>query len=125
MFAEAVLPGIASSTTEWLVPPDATTLRGIAAWTQDPASMPRGADRYVFVVNYDLTSDSRYFGIPALPADSRLTAVFSTRGAEHVHGEILRHNGFFHRLENLAPGEGRAYRIDSPGAEARHDGSTE
>ena len=87
--------------------------------------MPRGADRYVFLVNYDLTSDSGYFGIPALPADSSLTAVFSTRGVEHVHGEILRHNGFFHRLENLAPGEGRAYRIDPPGAEARHDGSTE
>ena len=33
-----------------LIPPDATTLRGTAAWTQDPASMPRGRDRYVFAV---------------------------------------------------------------------------
>lgn len=125
VFAEAVLPGIASSTTDWLIPPDATTLRGIAAWTQNPTTMPRGTDRYVFVVNYDLTAGSGYFGIPALPADCSLTAVFSTRGAEHVHGEILRHNGFFHRLENLAPGEGRAYRVDPTGAEVRHDGSTE
>ncbi len=111
VFAETILPGIANSTTEWLIPPDATTLRGIAAWTQDPASIPPDTDRYVFVVNYDVISDSRYFGIPALPAESVLTAVFSTRGAEHLHGETLRYNGFFHRLENLAPGEGRAYRI--------------
>jgi len=111
VFTEAILPGIADSTTEWLIPPDATTLRGTAAWTQNPASIPRGADQYVFVVNYDLTSDSGYFGIPALPADSVLTAVFSTRGAEHLHGETLRYNGFFHRLDNLAPGEGRAYRV--------------
>lgn len=115
VFAEATLPGIAASTTDWLIPPDATTLRGIAAWTQNPATVPRGGDRYVFLVNYDLTSDSGYFGIPALPADSTLTAVFSTRGVDHLRGEILRHNGFFHRIENLAPGEGRAYRIESTG----------
>lgn len=115
VFAEATLPGIAASTTDWLIPPDATTLRGIAAWTQNPTTVPRGGDRYVFLVNYDLTSDSGYFGIPALPADSTLTAVFSTRGVDHLRGEILRHNGFFHRIENLAPGEGRAYRIESTG----------
>jgi len=120
VLAEAILPGIADSTTEWLIPPDATTLRGIAAWTQNPATMPPGGDRYVFVVNYDVTSDSGYFGIPALPVDSMLTVVFSTRGAEPARDEILRHNGFFHRLENLAPGEGRVYRVDSPGAEDRH-----
>jgi hypothetical protein len=125
VFAEATLPGIAASTTDWLVPPDATTLRGVAAWTQNPATMPRGGERHLFLVNYDLTSDSGYFGIPALPADSTLTAVFSTRDVDHVHGEILRHNGFFHRVENLAPGEGRVYRIDSPEAEALHRGSTE
>ncbi len=112
VFAEAVLPGIAGSTTEWLIPPDATTLRGIAAWTQDPSTMPAGADRYVFVVNYDLTADSGYFGIPTLPADTVLTPVFSTRDAEPLPEEILRHNGFFHRVANIAPGEGRAFRID-------------
>lgn len=114
LFAEATLPGIAGSTTDWLIPPDATTLRGIAAWTQSPATMPRGSDRYVFLVNYDLNADSGYFGVPALPADSTLTAVFSTRGSEYVQGEVIRHNGFFHRVESVAPGEGRAYRIDSP-----------
>jgi len=112
VFAESVLPGIAGSTTLWLIPPDATTLRGIAAWTQDPATMPGDADRFVFVVNYDLTSDSGYFGIPALSVDVTLAPVFSTKGADHLSAEILRHGGFFHRLENLAPGEGRAYRVD-------------
>lgn len=124
VFAEAILPGLADSTTEWLVPPDATTLRGIAAWTQNPATIPRGGERYVFLVNYDLTSGSGYFGVPALPSDSLVTAVFSTRGVDHVRGEILRHNGFFHRVENLAPGEGRVYRVDSPGADAHRRGST-
>ncbi|MEN8234674.1 MAG: hypothetical protein ABFR89_07090 [Actinomycetota bacterium] len=119
VFAETILPLIADSTTEWLIPPDATTLRGIAAWTQDPATMPGDTDRYVFVVNYDLTSDSGYFGIPALPADSVLTPVFSTGGDEHLHSGTLQHSGFFHRLENLTPGEGRAYRIHVPPEERR------
>ncbi|MEN8114470.1 MAG: hypothetical protein ABFS21_08775 [Actinomycetota bacterium] len=117
VFAETVLAGIADSITKWLIPPDATTLRGIAAWTQDPATLIESADRFVFVVNYDLAADSGYFGIPALSADSVLTPVFSTRGAEHLPGETLRHNGFFHRLDNLAPGEGRAFRITVPPAE--------
>ncbi len=124
IFAEAVLPGIAASITRWLIPPDATTLRGIAAWTQDPTTMPGDADRFVFVVNYDLTSDSGYFGIPALPIDVTLEPVFSTRGADHLPGETLRHSGFFHRLENLAPGEGRAYRIETAGGRAMHRGSS-
>jgi hypothetical protein len=124
VFAEVTLPGIAASTTEWLVPPDATTLRGIAVWTQHSDTMPPGSERYVFVVNYDLTSESGYFGIPALPADCLLTTVFSTRGVDHVRGEVVRHNGFFHRIENVGPGEGRVYRIDSPGVEGHHRGST-
>jgi hypothetical protein len=112
LFAEATLPGIAESTTHWLIPPDATTLRGIAVWTQDPATIEPGADRYVFAVNYDLTGASGYFGIPQLPADVELTPVFSTTGTGTHLGGVLRSNGFFHRLEDLAPGEGRAYRID-------------
>ena len=80
--------------------------------------MPGDADRFVFVVNYDLTSDSGYFGIPALPIDIMLAQVFSTGGADHLPGETIRFSGFFHRLENLAPGEGRAYRIEVVGDRA-------
>lgn len=112
VFAESVLPLIADTTTEWLLPPDATTLRGTAAWTQDSATISEGVERLVFVVNYDLTSDSGYFGIPALPADCELRPQFSTVDLTTIRGEAVRHNGYFHRVENLAPGEGRVYVVE-------------
>jgi hypothetical protein len=104
-YADLVLPAVANTTTRWLIPPDATTLRGIVAWTQT------GAARYVFVANYDLERDSGYFGVPGLAADMILNEEFSTIGPVGDQDRILEHNGFFHRIENLAPGEGRAYRV--------------
>jgi hypothetical protein len=103
--AEYILDEIGDATTEWLIPPDATTLRGTAAWTQ------RGEPKYVFVVNYDINEDSGYFGIPGLDGDVRLQEVYSTVGDVAGVDQLLTHNGFFHRLENLYPGEGRAYRV--------------
>ncbi len=111
LFAEAVLPDLEGSTTKWLMPPDATTLRGIAAWTQEPTTMRDDDGRYVFVVNYDLDSESGYFGLPSLPESSELVEVFSTAGDHEHRGVPVTHNGFFHRVDNVAPGEGRAYRI--------------
>jgi len=111
VFAESILTDLSGTVTAWLIPPDATTLRGTAAWTQEVASIRDGADRYVFVANYDLERDSGYFGIPALPHDARLEPLFSTMGDNHLQPEALTHNGFFHRLGNLAPGEARAYLI--------------
>ncbi len=108
-YADLVLPTIVDSTTRWLIPPDATTLRGTAAWTQ------AGEAHYVFVANYDLERDSGYFGIPGLDPTVVLTEEYSTIGPVGDHDRVLEHNGFFHRLENLAPGEGRAYRVTSPG----------
>jgi len=104
-FAESVAGEIAGTTTRWLIPPDATTLRGIAAWTQadDP--------RYAFVVNYDLEQDSGYFGVPGLAGDLTLTPVYTTLGSNQLNDTVVVHNGFFHRIENLAPGEGRAYSV--------------
>ncbi|MDJ0663440.1 MAG: hypothetical protein QNJ75_02695 [Acidimicrobiia bacterium] len=107
IYAESVLGWIEGTTTRWLIPPDATTLRGTAAWTQV------GDSRYVFVVNYDLEKDSGYFGIPALPDDVILEGEFSTDGSIAEVDQLLTSNGFFHRVENLAPGEGRAYRVVS------------
>ena len=112
LFAEAVLADIAGSSTLWLLPPDATTLRGIAAWTQDPSSLPAGAPRYVFLANYDLERDSGYFGVPALPLGATLIPIFTTLGAEHLESWTVTSNGFFHRIENLEPGEGRAYLVE-------------
>jgi hypothetical protein len=68
----------------------------------------------VFVVNYDLTRSSGYFGIPALDQGVVLTAEFSTSGPVDEIDRRLVGNGYFHRLEDLAPGEGRAYRIERP-----------
>ncbi len=104
-YAERVLPAIGGTTTRWLVPPDATGLRGTAVWTQageDPS--------HVFAANYDLRARSGYFGIPGLAADVELRLDFSTHDGVADVDRRLTSNGFFHRIENLAPGEGRAYR---------------
>ena len=110
-FAESVLPDIAGTTTRWLIPPDATTLRGIAAWTQDESTISSTATRYVCVVNYDLARDSGYFGLPALSPDVVLTPVFTTLGRERLDPTPVSHNGFFHRIEDVVAGEGRVYSI--------------
>ncbi len=103
VFADEILPSIAGTTTEWLIPPDATTHRGIAAWTQT------GDARLVFLANYDLDRGSGYFGIPALDPQAVFDAAFSTTGSVPEIDDHLTSNGFFHRVENLAPGEGRVY----------------
>jgi hypothetical protein len=102
-YAERVLPGLEGSITRWLIPPDATGLRGTAAWTQT-------AETLVFVVNYHLENDSGYFGIPGLDGSVELHLDFSTEGPVGEGEAPVRSNGFFHRVENLAPGEGRVYR---------------
>lgn len=112
-YAESILDSIAASTTRWLIPPDATGLRGIAAWTQDPSTQPVGASQFVFVVNYDRERDSGYFGLPALDTDVVLEEEYSTLGPVDAPDRLVLHNGYFHRIENLAPGEARSYRVVS------------
>ena len=104
VLAESILADIGDSTTRWLIPPDATTLRGTAAWTQD--RIPE----YVFVANYDLERSSGYFGLPDLASDVVLVPIFSTIG-ERIDADRVHHNGFFHRIEGMAPGEGRVYAV--------------
>ena len=108
-FAEKALPKIEASSTRWLVPPDSTTLRGTSVWTQ--AEKPK----YVIATNADLEFESGYFGIPGLDQAVVLEPVFSTiegSPAEPTMTEgLIRHNGFFHRIENLQPGEGRVFRV--------------
>lgn len=108
LLADRVLPSMAESTCEWLLPPDSTGLRGTAAWANGPDNPPR----YVFVVNYDLDHDSGYFGIPGLDSDLVLEAIYSSQGGTSSDDAMLTSNGFFHRLENLAPGECRVYRAE-------------
>ena len=107
VFAEPVLDEIGDASTTWLIPPDATTLRGTAAWTQadDP--------RWVFVVNYDLERDSGYFGLPGLDPRAVLVPVFTTRATDLADIPAAHHNGFFHRIENVVPGEGIVFEVRS------------
>ncbi len=104
LFAESILPQIAGSTTRWLVPPDATTLRGTAVWTQENP-------RYVIATNADLDHDSGFFGVPALEANVVLSEVFSTHGGTEKLDRTVVHNGHFHMIENLQPGEARVYQV--------------
>jgi hypothetical protein len=105
--AEEILPEIPRATTRWLLPPDATTLRGTAVWTQDEEP------KYVCAVNFDIEHDSGYFGIPGLGPALELDFVMSTNGVVDPSDEVLRFNGYHHRIENLGPGEGRVYRLRS------------
>ncbi len=115
VFAEGLLADLGEASTAWLIPPDATTLRGIAAWTQEADSLPPGVHRHVCVVNYDLESGSGAFGLPALPGDHVLTPIFSTLGPASLDPEPVTHNGLFHRIDDVAAGEGRVYRLDPVG----------
>jgi hypothetical protein len=114
VFAEDLLAELGDhARTRWLLPPDATALRGLVAWTQAADSLPAGARQHVCVVNYDLDAGTGYVGIPGLPADATLTPVFSTLGVEALPPNPVGHNGYFHRLEGVAAGEGRVYVVDA------------
>ena len=114
LFAEDLLADLGGRTrTRWLMPPDATALRGLVAWTQDPDSLPADARQHLCVVNYDLQAGTGYVGIPGLPAGAVLMPVFSTLGADALDPTPVRHNGYFHRLEDVAAGEGRVYVVET------------
>jgi hypothetical protein len=105
-FAEEILPDLADTETRWLLPPDACAFSRVAAWTQrpDPA--------WLFVANLDVVASSKYFGVPAIgDAVSRPVGVFSTHGDIPADDRRLPWNGYHYRVENLAPGEARAYRL--------------
>ncbi len=109
VFAEGILPLVASRTTRWLIPPDSTGLRGTAAWALDSGAP--GEQAFAFLVNYDLEKPSGFFGLPALEATTVLVPEYSTT-AELIDLATVEHNGFFHRIDDLEPGEARVYRID-------------
>ncbi len=112
LFVESIWDVIAEADTRWLIPPDATTLRGTAVWTQ------QGEPKFVIATNADLDRDSGFFGIPALHRKLALELAFSTHEGTPAVDHRLEHNGYFHRIENLRPGEGRVYRAVPPVTES-------
>ncbi|MBC8159839.1 MAG: hypothetical protein H7Z42_01355 [Roseiflexaceae bacterium] len=104
LFAESVWGDIAERSTRWLIAPDAMGENPLLAWTQ------RENAALVFVVN---THAERAFERVAIPASASgsLRCVFSTHAAS-TESEPLANNGKQHILTQLAPGEGRVYRVE-------------
>lgn len=99
---DALWPALHTSTTRWLIPPDATGENPIIAWTQENAA-------FVFVVN---TSADRAFSRVALPSIGQtLRHVFSTQNTTEEHTALV-FNGKHHIVQHLAPGEGQIYQIE-------------
>ena len=111
LYADTILPEIRDRDTRWLIPPDAAGHRGVVAWTQTPTASDDG--RLVFVANYH-QDPSGYFGIPGLDSDAELHLEYSTDIEQPSPDGTLASNGFFHRIEDMAPHECRSYRIVRP-----------
>ena len=112
-FADAIWPKIKQARTRWLIAPDATGANPIVAWTQ------RDAPQFVFVVNTNTQQAQGRFGIPLIPnaaPETMLKFEFSTAELITERDAALHSNGKHYQLFEIAPGEGRVYRI-SPQAE--------
>jgi len=118
LYAEEVLPRIRHQGTAWLIHPDPTAQNPVLAWTQRAGQ--DGMPRYLFLANTDTARPVGGFAVPAIPGlDPRHPVLLDFSTANEVAGDdrALEFNGFHYRVECLAPGEGRAYRL----AEIRHE----
>lgn len=110
LFAEDILPALGDRATRWLLYPDPTAARAVIAWTQ------REHAEWLFVVNLNTDHAAPPTILPGdFPAGCRAVLRFSTHrdGTEDEPPLPCREPGF--RMEELAPGEGRAYRLSPPG----------
>lgn len=105
LYLDTIWPLIAARPTRWLIAPDAAGYTKIVAWTQ------RDEPELVFVVNTDPQQAVGRFGLPLLPGKPELICQFSTLTAVAELDQILSGNGKHYRLERLAAGEGRVYRL--------------
>lgn len=104
LFYERIREDIADSTTRWLIPPDATGMNPVVAWTQmdiHPA--------FVFVVNTCPHCKAGRFGLPLSPA-FRLRLCFALPASSD---EELVYNGVHFVVPGLMPGEVRAYQVET------------
>jgi hypothetical protein len=107
-FADSLWSQIQYQPVRWLLPPDATGHQYLLAWTQ--ATEPR----YLFVANLDPKRAVINAKVPAMSKHWSATQVFSTH--RESRNERLFFNGKVFQLDELAPGEGRAYALRAEGA---------
>ena len=107
LYAEEILPNIATRPTRWLIAPDAMAYNRIIAWTQ--ADNPQ----YLFLANVDTWRGYSRFGIPQIDGVANpvsLSATFSTASPTPDKAPLL-FNGKHYLVDEIAAGEGRVYRI--------------
>lgn len=92
----------------WLIAPDACGANPLLAWTQ--ADQPE----YIFVANTSLEKPSEAFGLPAPKGSGPCKLEFSTSPEIPAGDKNLACNGIYYPLANLAPAEGRVYKIMAP-----------
>jgi hypothetical protein len=77
----------------------------LLAWTQ--ADHPER----IFLANTSLERHSGRYGLPFWDRNAKLKGEFSTSGEIPSLDDVLEFNGIFFPVANLAPAEGRIYRI--------------
>lgn len=105
LYVDQIWENLHGRPIRWLIPPDACGVNPLLAWTQ--------ADRpeLIFLANTSLNRPSGRFGVPFWDMHVKLLGAFSTVGDIPAAEESLVFNGVFFQAVNLAPAEGRVYRV--------------
>jgi len=106
LYADTMWQTIHSQKSRWLIPPNLSPNSNIIAWTQQPTP------RYLFIANTNIEHSAYNFTVPSLEEQQNLTLEFSTISHNTAESKVLYSNGKCYKLKALAPGEGRAYRVD-------------
>lgn len=109
--ADQLLREIGARPVRWLLPPDATAQSSMLAWTHVVS-----APRYVFVACTDTEHGTDYFGLPhvdaqpAPPLELLHSTVYTGQDSPPEDRKLVS-NGRHYRVEGMAPGECRVYRV--------------
>jgi hypothetical protein len=105
LYLEKIWSSVNGRPVCWLIAPDACGANPLLAWTQ--ADQPK----YIFVANTSLEKPSGAFGLPAPQGSSPCLFEFSTNQEIPAGDQNLTSNGMYYPVANLAPAEGRVYKI--------------
>ncbi len=106
-YAERIWPSIQGRSLRWLLHANRQQGHQVLAWTQ------RVEPEYLFLANTSLSRPARDFTLPVLREAGRFTlrSDFSTSKSVPGADARLSPGNFSYYLTELAPGEGRVYRI--------------